>query len=70
MEKPLSLHQQKNFHALFGIKQVKNILPTDCLKTLYFTLIQPHLTYGILAWEMQTLLHFTKLSYYRKEQYE
>ena len=61
MEKPFSLHQQKNFPCTFGIKQVKNILPTDCLKTLYFTLIQPHLTYGILAWGNvnSTALHKT-----------
>ena len=44
------LANNNNSHALFGIKKVKNILPSDCLKTLYFTLIQPHLTYGIIAW--------------------
>ena len=32
------------------IKQVKYILPNDSLKTLYYALIQSHLTYGILAW--------------------
>ena len=36
--------------SLFAIKQVKNILNTDSLKTLYFALIQPHINYGILAW--------------------
>ena len=32
------------------IKQSKQFLPPDSLKTLYHALIQPHLTYGILAW--------------------
>ena len=39
--------------ALFstpGIKQAKNILPKASLRTLYFALIEPHLSYGILAW--------------------
>ncbi len=36
--------------ALFAIKQTKNILPKESLKTLYFALIQPHINYGILAW--------------------
>ena len=58
MEKP-----HKKSHALFGIKQVKNILPTDFLKILYFTLIQPHLTYQILPWgnANSTALHKTIL---------
>ena len=59
----LAYINNKISHALFGIKQVKNILPIDCLKTLYFTLIQPHLTYGILAWGNvnSTALHKTIL---------
>ncbi len=32
------------------IKQVKNFLPMECLRTLYFAIVHPHLTYGILAW--------------------
>ena len=36
--------------TLFAIKQVKNILPLGILRNLYFALIQPHLSYGILAW--------------------
>ena len=36
--------------ALFAIKQVKSFLPTYSLKTLYYALIHPHITYGILAW--------------------
>ena len=31
-------------------KQVKHFLPYDSLKTLYYSLIESHLSYGILAW--------------------
>jgi hypothetical protein len=40
---------KKISYALFMTKQAKNILSVDVLKTLYFALIHPHLTYGILA---------------------
>ena len=36
--------------SLFSIKQAMNFLPLHSLKTLYFSLIQPLLTYDILAW--------------------
>ena len=29
---------------------MKNILPKECLRTLYYVLIDPHITYGTLAW--------------------
>ena len=36
--------------ALFSIKQVKNILPVSMLHKLYFALIHPQISYGILSW--------------------
>ena len=36
--------------VLFTLKQVKFSLPPNCLRTLYFSLLHPYLTYGILAW--------------------
>ncbi len=36
--------------ALYGIKQVKNFLPKDSLKTLYLAFIQPYISYGIFSW--------------------
>jgi hypothetical protein len=35
--------------ALFVIKQIKNVIPKESLRTLYFATIHPHLSYGILA---------------------
>ena len=36
--------------AMFSINQVKHFLPYDSMKTLYFSLVHPHILYGILAW--------------------
>ena len=36
--------------AIFVIKQVKFYLPKESLHTLYYSLLHPHITYGILAW--------------------
>jgi hypothetical protein len=36
--------------ALFAIRQCKNFLSHDSLRTLYHALIHPHLLYGILVW--------------------
>ena len=42
--------------ALFSLKQVKRVLPTECLKTLYYALVHSHLSYGIIAWGL-SLIH-------------
>ena len=36
--------------SLFAIKQVQKTLPPSALRTLYFSLIHPHLIYGIHVW--------------------
>ncbi len=36
--------------SLFIMKQVKHFLPYESLRTLYFTLIHPYLSYGITIW--------------------
>jgi hypothetical protein len=41
---------RKIAHTLFGMKQLKYSIPTDCLITLYHSLISPHLSNGILVW--------------------
>ena len=37
--------------ALFSINQVKHTLPKDCFRTLYYSFIHSHLSYGLLAWK-------------------
>ncbi len=36
--------------SLYMIRQAKNFLPVDSLKTIYYSMVQPYLSYGILAW--------------------
>ena len=50
----LSHLNKKISRALFSIKQVKNVLPKQCLRTLYYALIHSHLSYGILVWGNST----------------
>ena len=37
-------------NSLFIMNRVKRIIPKDTLKTIYYALIYPYLTYGLLAW--------------------
>ena len=48
----LHIHEtnKKTPRALFSIKQLKNTLPEESLRILYFALVHPHLSYGIIAW--------------------
>ena len=45
--------------SLFFIKQVKNFLPSDSMRTLYFALVHSHYSYGLIAWgnACSTALH-------------
>ena len=47
--------------TIFAIQQSKFTVPLSILKTHYFALIQPHLSYGILAWGNagSKILHIT-----------
>jgi len=51
----------------YSIKMVKNILPKQNLKTLYQTLILPHLDYGILFWGGTHESHINKLVIQQKK---
>ena len=53
--------------TLYIIKMVKNILPKQNLKTLYQTLIQPHLNYGISFWGGTHESHINKLVIQQKK---
>ncbi len=36
--------------AIFSMNKVKNVLPTSCMKMLYYSLFHSHLTYGLHLW--------------------
>ena len=57
----ISYVNRKISRTLFSLKQVKQFLPIDCMNTLYFSLVQSHLSYGLLAWGNATksVLHRT-----------
>ena len=50
MEKHINIISSKIYRAIFEINRLKHFLPYNALKTLYYTLIQIHLTYGVHAW--------------------
>jgi hypothetical protein len=41
---------RKISQALFCVQRLKNVLPMSVLKTIYFSTIQSHLTYGLSIW--------------------
>ena len=41
--------------SLYIMNSVKNLLPTSCMKTIYHSLFNSHLIYGILLWGPSTL---------------
>jgi hypothetical protein len=53
--------KSKISYAIFIMNKVKNILPYTALKTLYLTLVQSHLIYGILAWGNSAMINKTAL---------
>ena len=48
-QKHINNVNRKISRAMFAIKQTKLFLPRHIIRNLYFTLIHPHLTYGIIA---------------------
>ena len=55
-------HMNTNIsRSLYMLKQVKHCLPMASLRTLYYTLIHPHITYGILAWGRTTQKHLESI---------
>ena len=41
---------RKISNAVFSINKLKNFLPRESMETLYYALIHPHISYGILSW--------------------
>ena len=49
-KKHLQHVSNKISNTLFVMNRVKNVIPKYSLETIYYALIQPYITYGILAW--------------------
>jgi len=49
-KKHLQYVNNKISNTLFVMNKVKNFIPKFSLETIYYSLIQPYITYGILAW--------------------
>jgi hypothetical protein len=46
----ISQISKKLSHALYSLRQVKNILPPNALRTLYYSLFHCHLVYAVEIW--------------------
>lgn len=51
----LSHVNTKISRAMYGIKKAKHFLPAQSLKTLYAALIQPYISYALIAWGNATV---------------
>ncbi len=60
-KKHIESTKNKISKTLYCIRMVKNTLPKVNLKTLYITLIQPHLDYGITLWGSTHEKHLNRL---------
>ena len=53
--------------ALHVINKVNSYLPVSALKTIYYTLVYPYLTYGIILWGSTYKTYLTKLFIIQKK---
>ena len=53
--------------ALYVINKVNSYLPVSALKTIYYTLVYPYLTYGIILWGSTYKTYLTKLFIIQKK---
>jgi hypothetical protein len=53
--------KSKLSNALYVIKNVKQNINTDCLKTIYYALVYSHLAYGVILWGSTYDVHLNKL---------
>jgi hypothetical protein len=53
--------KRKMSSGMYALNSLKNTLYSKQLKTLYYSLIHPYLTYGIILWGAANKTHFNKL---------
>ena len=56
-----------SFHA---INKVKYVIPRKHLTTLYYSLVYPYLTYGIILWGATYHVHMSKINHSTEENYQ
>ena len=63
----INVMKTKISKSFFAINKVKHILPRNMLTTLYYSLIYPYLTYGIILWGAACQSHLAKLTIMQKK---
>ena len=56
----INMMNKKISPSFFAINKVKHIMPKRHLNTLYYSLIYPCLTYGIILWRAACHVHLSK----------
>ena len=46
----INVCKSKLSSSLYAINKIKSVVDIECLKTVYYALIYPHLTYGLILW--------------------
>jgi hypothetical protein len=59
--------KKKISSAFYAINKVKYVLPRKHLNTLYYSLVYPYLTYGIILWGATYQVHLSKLIIMQKK---
>ena len=63
----INMMKKKISKSFFAINKVKNIMPKRHLSILYYSLIYPYLTYGIILWGAACRVHLSKLIIMQKK---
>ena len=63
----INMMKKKISKSFFAINKVKNIMPKRHLSILYYSLIYPYLTYGIILWGAACQVHLSKLIIMQKK---
>ena len=63
----INIIKKKISKSFLAINKVKYILPKKQLSTVYYSLVFPYLTYGILLWGATCHVHLSKLSLMQKK---
>ena len=59
--------KNKMSRTLYNLKMIKNLMPSHILKTLYMTLLQPYMDYGIILWGATNQCHLNKIHVIQKK---